>query len=71
MTTTVKVQANHGWPVDVTGVDPKTGEPVNYGGRVPAGETRDFICHSSMDLRIHEVQPDEIKAEHAALASQA
>lgn len=64
MTTTVTVKANHGWPVKVTGVDPKTREPTmgNYGGTVPAGETQDFICHSHMDLIIHEIQPDELTA---------
>jgi hypothetical protein len=68
MTTTIVVKANHGWPVDVTGIDPKTGEPVDwYGGRVAAGDTREFYCHSSLDLRIHEVQPDEI-AEPAPAA---
>ncbi|MGV1791009.1 hypothetical protein [Rhizobium sp. A37_96] len=62
MTTTVVVKANHGWPVDVEGRDPKTGEKVqSYGGRVAAGETREFYCTSSMDLAIHEVQPDEIE----------
>lgn len=63
MTTKIIVAANHGWPVKVEGIDPKTGEPVKYGGTVPAGETRDFYCHSSMDLRIHEVQPDELTAD--------
>ncbi|NTG48983.1 hypothetical protein G6M04_16525 [Agrobacterium rhizogenes] len=61
MTTTIIVKANHGWPVDVQASNPKTGEKIEtYGGRVPAGETRDFICHSDMDLHIHEVQPNEI-----------
>ncbi|NTF80834.1 hypothetical protein G6K88_07655 [Agrobacterium rhizogenes] len=61
MTTTVVVKANHGWPVDVSASNPKNGEKIEtYGGRVPAGETRDFICHSGMDLHIHEVQPSEI-----------
>ena len=64
MTTTVTVKANHGWPVDVQGVDAKTGEKIEtYVGRVPAGETRDFHCHSTMDLRIHEVQPEELTSE--------
>lgn len=59
MTTTVTVKANHGWPVKVSGVIPTTGEDAHYGGRVEAGETRDFICHGTMDLRIHEIQPGE------------
>ena len=67
MTTTITVKANHGWPVDVAGFHPETGEKIqSYGGRVPAGATQDFICHSSMDLKIHEVQPAEIKAEQDA-----
>lgn len=66
MTTTVTVKANHGWPVDVKGIDPHTGEPIKaYAGRVEAGETRDFICHSAMDLRVHEIQPDETAANEA------
>lgn len=60
MTTTIKVQANHGWPVTVKAIDPKTGEPIEHaGGTVAAGETRDFYVHSGMDLLVHEVQPDE------------
>ncbi|UFW79990.1 hypothetical protein [Rhizobium sp. SU303] len=67
MTTTIIVKANHGWPVDVSAFHPKTGEKIeHYGGRVPAGENRDFICHSDMDLKIHEVQPAEIEDEREA-----
>lgn len=59
MTTTITVKANHGWPVDIKAYRPD-GSPIEtYGGRVPAGETRDFIVHSSQDLFVHEVQPDE------------
>ncbi len=70
MTTTVVVKANHGWPVKVSGVDPVTKEPTmgGYGGIVPAGETRDFICHSSMDLHIHEVQPSEVEQTDAGVS---
>ncbi|NTG20018.1 hypothetical protein G6K93_05815 [Agrobacterium rhizogenes] len=70
MTTTVVVRANHGWPVKVTGVDPVTKEPTmgNYGGIVPAGEARDFICHSDMDLHIHEIQAAEIDQTATAAA---
>ena len=60
MTTEIVVKANHGWPVQVTGVHPLTRETVAYGGTVPAGETRTFHCHSSMDLTIHEIQPNEV-----------
>lgn len=60
MTTTITVKANHGWPVDVHGFGPDGTPFGNYGGRVAAGETQDFHCHSHMDLRIHEVQPSEL-----------
>lgn len=61
MTTKVTVEANHGWPVQIDGIDPKTGEKVPWNHpRVPAGETMTVYVHSSMDLRIHEVQPDEL-----------
>lgn len=60
MTTKIIVEANHGWPVSIEGRDPNTDEAIaNYSHRVEAGETRDFIVHSSMDLRIHEIQPGE------------
>lgn len=70
MTTTITVKANHGWPVDVKGTNPATGEQIpHYGGRVPAGESQDFICHSGMDLHVHEVQPDEAAASSAEAAA--
>lgn len=59
MTTQITVKANHGWPVKVTGINPVSNEGSPYGGIVPAGETRDFHCHSTMDLIIHEIQPGE------------
>ncbi|WP_406853501.1 hypothetical protein ABEG18_13090 [Alsobacter sp. KACC 23698] len=72
MTTTVVVKANHGWPVDVTtipvgangpaGIHPLEGSTA----RVAAGEERSFYVHSGQDLRIHEVQPDEVAATNAA-----
>lgn len=62
MTTKVIVEANHGWPVDVSAVDPTTSKAnLSAGGRVPANETRVFYVHSNQDLIIHEVQPDEIE----------
>lgn len=62
MTTTVIVKANHGWPVDVHKLDPKTGEPLEHypTERVEPNTERTVYVHSGMDLRIHEVQPDEI-----------
>lgn len=60
MTTTVVVKANHGWPVDVTPLDPKTGAMDTLRKvRVGPGMEQMFCVHSSQDLRIHEVQPDE------------
>jgi hypothetical protein len=58
----VTAEANHGWPVDVSAHHPKTGDKIeSQGGRVPANETWGFYIHSSQDLRIHEVQPDEVE----------
>lgn len=69
MTTRVTIHAGHGWPVDVKAFTPRGDSIPTYGGRVPAGETRDFIVHSEMDLHIHEVQPAEIQEEIEAEAS--
>ncbi|MBZ9600732.1 hypothetical protein [Phyllobacterium chamaecytisi] len=65
MTTTVIVKANHGWPVDVTPRDPKTGEALDHypTQRVEPNTERMVHVHSGMDLLIHEVQPDEIKSD--------
>jgi hypothetical protein len=70
MTTKVTVEANHGWPVKVDGLQPGSNETVShsYGCIVPAGEKREFYVHSTLDLRIHEVQPDEIAAEQPPAA---
>ena len=62
MTTRIIVEANHGWPVRVESIDPKTGEKSYPDRVVPANEKQDFYIHSSLDLRIHEVQPDEAAA---------
>lgn len=60
MTTSVIVRANHGWPVDVTPIDPKTGAPLNVSSsRVEAGCEEVFYVHDGKDLYVHEVQPDE------------
>ncbi len=67
MTTTVKVEANHGWPVDVTPVNPKTGE-LSAVQRVEKNTERTFYVHSGMDLLIHEVQPEELLKEGVAEA---
>ncbi len=66
MTTTVIVKANHGWPVLVSAKDPKTGAAGSV-QRVDANTERTFYVHSSQDLVIHEVQPDEeLKPDTAA-----
>ena len=68
MTTTVKVEANHGWPVDVTRKNIGANGPdgaypmADHTVRVPAGETQVFSVHSTCDLLIHEVQPGEVAA---------
>ena len=59
MTTRVTVEANHGWPVKVQFVNPKTGNPVGPERIVPPAAKEEFYIHSTMDLRIHEVQPNE------------
>ncbi|MBB3772038.1 hypothetical protein FHS55_002647 [Angulomicrobium tetraedrale] len=56
MTTSVVVKANHGWPVDVTRKDPKTGEALAGPERVEPNTERTFYVHSGMDLHVHEVQ---------------
>lgn len=58
MTTKVTVEANHGWPVRVTAVDPTTGKtwPETI---VPPAAKMEFYIYSTMDLRVHEVQPGE------------
>lgn len=72
MTTSVVVKANHGWPVQITKLDPKTGERTGYldpvtGEKcsypveiVPAGTERTVYVHSGQDILVHEIQPDEI-----------
>ena len=68
MTTKVTVEANHGWPVKVTGVRVGTMDDANYGGIVPKNEKRDFYCHSGMDLIVHEIQPSEADADESSAA---
>lgn len=58
MTTSVTVKANHGWSVDVTPIDVKSGEK-GHTVQVPADNEQTFYVHSTQDLLIHEVQPDE------------
>lgn len=63
MTTKVTVEAHAGWPVQIDGINPKTGEKANWHHpRVEPGQTMTVYVHSTMDLRIHEVQPDEVTA---------
>ena len=63
MTTAVVVKANHGWPVDVTRKDPKTGEALAGPERVEANTERTFYIHSGMDLHVHEVQEYDTPAK--------
>ncbi len=65
MTTSVAVKALHGWPVDVTARDPRTGDAA-WTRRVERGTEQTFAVHSGADLVIHEVQPDEIETKAAA-----
>ena len=59
MTTTVIVRANHGWPVEVTQINPATMEPIAPKQRVEPNTERSFCVHSTADLHVHEVQPHE------------
>ena len=59
MTTRVTVEANHGWPVKVQFINPKTGNTVGPERIVPPAAKEEFYIHSTMDLAIHEVQPGE------------
>ena len=60
MTTKVTVEANHGWPVRVEQLDPKTGEPIPYTTYTLAGSSkRDFYVHDGADIFVHEIQPGE------------
>jgi hypothetical protein len=59
MTTRVTVEANHGWPVKVQFVNPKTGNPVGPERIVPPAAKEEFYIHSTADLHIHEIQPTE------------
>lgn len=61
MTTKVTVFAAHGWPVDVTPITPTGARYPTI--RVQPGATGDFYVHSTQDLLIHEVQPDELASE--------
>lgn len=54
MTTKVTIEANHGWPVDVSFIGQYSAQSSD---RVPAGEKRDFYVHSGQDILVHEVQP--------------
>jgi hypothetical protein len=63
MTTKVTVEANHGWPVKVTAINPETGNPVSEhaGTVVPANGALTFYVHRGQDLLVHEIQPNETK----------
>jgi hypothetical protein len=67
MTTKITVDAHAGWPVQVTRInaDGTTSEDI-----VQPGETRDVYIHSTLDLRVHEVQPDDAEKLTAAFAAE-
>lgn len=65
MTTTVKVEANHGWPVDVTPVS-RNGQTTGPRQRVAAGASNTFCVHDGQDLFVREVQPSEPKQSEGA-----
>lgn len=62
MKSTVIVRANQGLPVDVTAIDPVTGDGGNV-TRVERNTERTFHVHGGQDLTIHEVSPLEEAAE--------
>lgn len=59
MTTTVIVKANHGWPVRVTPVSPDASMVPGRETIVEANTEQTFYVHSTQDLLIHEIQPNE------------
>lgn len=67
MTTTVTIAANHGWPVDVEFIPVRANAPDGAypveprKQRIPAGETLVTCVHSGQDIRVTEIQPDEIE----------
>ena len=72
MTTTVIVKANHGWPVSVMQVDPKTVATIGMPVTVEPNTEQTFCVHSGADLHIHEIQPaaspsNEAAAQHQGL----
>jgi hypothetical protein len=56
MTSTVIIEANHGWPVSVIALTTSGTRPMSA-QVVAAGETGRFSVHSGQDLLISEVQP--------------
>lgn len=67
MTTTVVVKANHGWPVRVTKLNPKDGQEMpGQSVTVEKGTEQSISVHSTCDLLIHEIQPDEIEQPPSA-----
>lgn len=55
MTTKITVDAHAGWPVRVTRIE-GAGQSHSI---VEPNSAQDFYIHSTLDLRIHEVQSDE------------
>jgi hypothetical protein len=56
MTTKVTVDAHAGWPVLVSGIAPGGTHPDTI---VDPNTVQEFYVYDGLDLRIHEVQPNE------------
>jgi hypothetical protein len=61
MTTSVIVNAGHGWPVDLVFKDPKTGDILST-QRIDVDGNQTIYVHRGADVLIHEVQPEEMAA---------
>ena len=61
MTTKVVVDAHAGLSVKVIQVDPVTGNWIGEPHIVEPNTEKTFYVHSTLDLIVHEVQPDEQK----------
>jgi len=66
MTTTIIVQANHGWPVSVTSIDPRSARSLASPVTVEPGTQQSFYAHGGADLLIHEVQPSTTEPQPQA-----
>ena len=58
MTTKVTI-TTHDWPVNVTKLNLSSPSVKPEVSRVKKNSEQDFYVHSSLDLHIHEIQPNE------------